>query len=116
MTMLKLRLGDIQVLDKCPLLGEVYVDAWPITSYLRIALKYHQSPETRLRILQQQQQQQHKNELLKVCFLIVLSGAVRLKSDPPTEEHQVPPYLARICRRAVAAAGHTEDSRYGEGD
>lgn len=78
MTMLKLRLGDIQVLDKCPLLGEVYVEAWPITSYLRIALKYHQSPETRLRILQQQ----HKNELLKVCFLIVLSVAVRSKSDP----------------------------------
>lgn len=33
----------VQILAQCPLLGEVYVDAWPITSYLRRSLKEHKS-------------------------------------------------------------------------
>ncbi|EIW59884.1 uncharacterized protein TRAVEDRAFT_47186 [Trametes versicolor FP-101664 SS1] len=32
-----------EILAQCPLLGEVYVDAWPITSYLRRSLKEHKS-------------------------------------------------------------------------
>ncbi len=60
---LRLHLHAIQVLSQCPLLSEVYVDAWPITSYLRMALKEHKTAGYRPK-----EGRKHKNGRLKVCL------------------------------------------------
>lgn len=33
--------GGLQVLQQCPTLEEMYVDAWPVYSYLQLAMKQH---------------------------------------------------------------------------
>lgn len=36
-------LRDVQVMEQCPTLDAMYTDAWPIDSYLQLALKKHTS-------------------------------------------------------------------------
>ncbi|EIW58925.1 uncharacterized protein TRAVEDRAFT_48068 [Trametes versicolor FP-101664 SS1] len=65
-----------QVLEQCPTLEGMYVDAWPVYSYLQLAMKYHASPAHRSSI---------EGESISKC-VVRRSGRLR-KARSDTCEH-----------------------------